>query len=181
MKGKEKMNTPILETKRILLRPLSAADAETIYKNWTSDPEVAEYMRWNLHRSVEETVEWLAAEEAAVDSETNYTWGFVLKENGELFGSGGIVYDELPEMFHLGYNIMKKYWSRGFVTEASKAIIDFASRELGLTSLYAAHAKGNPASGRVMEKLGFIYHNDCSYTSFDGQRTYESREYILNL
>ena len=48
------MTTPIIESQRILLRPLSVEDAETIFRNWTSDEEVAKYMRWDLHETVEE-------------------------------------------------------------------------------------------------------------------------------
>ena len=57
------MNTPILETKRLLLRPMKASDAEEVFRNWTSDPEVAKFMRWSTHENVEVTREWLQSEE----------------------------------------------------------------------------------------------------------------------
>ena len=79
------MRTPILETERIILRPLSVNDAETIYRNWTSDEEVAKFMIWTTHSSVEVTKEWLKVEEQNIELDSNYTWGFVLKSNGELF------------------------------------------------------------------------------------------------
>lgn len=175
------MNTPIIETARILLRLLKTADAETIYNNWASDPDVARYMNWNLHQSVRDTVEWLTIEEENVLKETNYTWGFVFKENNELIGSGGLNYNEEQKMFELGYNIMKKYWNLGLTTEASKVIIAFAVQNLGVDSFLGRHAKANPASGKVMEKLGFIYQKDGSYSSFDGQRSFECREYTLRI
>lgn len=78
------MRTPVLETERLILRPLSVDDAETIYKNWTSDPDVAKFMRWERHKDVSETREWLSSEEACVESDGVYNWGFVLKETGEL-------------------------------------------------------------------------------------------------
>ncbi len=173
------MITPIIETERILLRPLKTADAETVYNGWASDPGVAKYMRWNLHRSVNDTIEWLTAEEENVYKDNNYTWGFVYKENNELFGSGGLHYNEERKMFELGYNIMKKYWNLGLTTEASRAIVDFAAKRLGVASLYGTHAKENPVSGKVMEKLGFIYQSDGKYSSFDEKRFFECREYLL--
>ncbi|MCL2149609.1 MAG: GNAT family N-acetyltransferase [Dehalococcoidia bacterium] len=175
------MITPIIETARLLLRPLKVADATLIYNNWASDPEVAKYMNWSLHQSIDDTIEWLSAEEKDIAAETNYTWGFVLKENQELFGSGGIRYNAEYEMYELGYNIMKKYWNLGLTTEAAWAMIDFATQELGISSFLGRHATENPASGRIMEKLGFSFQREGQYTSFDGARLFNSREYLLSV
>ena len=49
------MKTPILETERFILRPLTVSDAETVFANWTSDPDVAKFMRWELHKGISET------------------------------------------------------------------------------------------------------------------------------
>ena len=54
----------------------------------------------------------------------------------------------------MGYWIAKPFWGRGFATEACVALIDIA-RTLGLTSLEGSHFLDNPASARVLEKLGF--------------------------
>ena len=172
------MITPIIETDRIILRPLKVADAEVVYNSWTSDPDVAKYMNWNLHRSVDDTIEWLSAEEKNVLTDTNYTWGFVLKENNNLFGSGGINYNQDYEMFELGYNIMKRYWNRGLTTEAAKAIIGFAVQKLGINFFLGRHAIENQPSGKVLEKLGFRFQRDAMCSSFDGKRTFKSREYL---
>ena len=53
------MKTPILETERLILRPITVADAEEIYTNWASDPDVAIYMTWSTHPNVEVTKGWL--------------------------------------------------------------------------------------------------------------------------
>lgn len=55
----------------------------------------------------------------------------------------------------MGYWIAKPFWGRGFATEACVALIDIA-RTLGLTSLEGSHFLDNPASARVLEKLGFV-------------------------
>jgi len=54
----------------------------------------------------------------------------------------------------LGYWIARSRWSRGFATEACKALVDIA-RTLGVVQLEGSHFLDNPASGRVLEKLGF--------------------------
>ena len=54
----------------------------------------------------------------------------------------------------LGYWIAREHWGRGFATEACRALVDIA-RTLGFTTLEASHFLDNPASARVLEKLGF--------------------------
>lgn len=74
------MKTPVLETERLILRPLTVADAEEAFKNSTSDPAVAKYMRWNVHKTPEETRRWLANEVAENEKPTFCDWVFVLKK-----------------------------------------------------------------------------------------------------
>lgn len=175
------MKTPILESNRIVLRPLSINDAEHIYISWTSDSEVAKYMIWDTHNSVNDTVEWLRIEEQNIDSEHNYTWGFVLKETGQLFGSGSINFKKELNCYELGYNIMKKYWGQGLTTEAGNVILDFAIYTLGENRFFCSHAVDNIGSEKVMTKLGFIYHGDSSYTSLNGQKYFLSKDYYLKV
>ena len=88
------MITPVLQTERLVLRPLKLEDAEHIFKSWSSDPETVKYMQWDVHTNIKDTEEWLIAEEKALDSDENYTWGFVLKDTGSLIGSGGFIYNK---------------------------------------------------------------------------------------
>lgn len=173
------MKTPKLETERLILRLLTSDDAGTAYRNWTGDPDVAKFMRWAVHKDAEETRQWLASDELLVESDRVYNWGFVLKSTGELIGSGGLVFMEDRHMFELGYCIMKKYWNLGLATEAAKAIIDFGKQELKENAFYCCHAKDNPASGKVMRKIGFKYQNDGVYYSWDREKKFESMEYLL--
>lgn len=173
------MKTPILETERLLLRPLTVDDAESAFANWTSDPDVAKFMRWELHKSISETREWLLSEETLVESDRVYNWGFILKETGELIGSGGLVFIDSKDMYELGYNMMRKYWRKGLTTEAANAIIGFGKNKLMQKQFYCCHAIDNPASGKVMTKVGFQYQNDGVYYSWNQERKFESKEYLL--
>lgn len=173
------MKTPVLESKRIILRPLTINDAELIYKNWTTDSEVAKYMIWEVHKNIDVTKEWLKKVEQGLDSEHEYEWGFVLKETGELFGSGGIYYKSEHGCFELGYNIMKKYWGLGLTTEAGKEILNFAINTLGEKKFFCRHAVDNIGSMKVMTKLGFQYYSDSSYSSFSGQKYFSAKDYYL--
>lgn len=175
------MKTPILETDRLILRTFKAEDAYMVFNNWTSDADVAKYMRWSVHKSIDDTLEWINAEIELVNSDTVYNWVFVLKETNELIGSGGLVYNKEKSMYELGYNIMKKYWNLGITTEASAKIIEFAKERLVLSKIYCCHAKDNIASGKVIAKLGFKYTGDGVYYSWDKTKRFECPEYVLNL
>ncbi len=172
------MKTPFLHTERILLRPLSTKDSQEVFDNWTSDDDVSRYVRWNTHKSVEETDDWLMFEEEAVDSE-NYNFGFVLLENGLLFGSGGLHYNKEQGCYELGYNIMKSQWSKGLTTEAAKRLLEFAKDELKLKKVYACHAIENLASEKIIQKLGFKFYANDTYQSFDGLKKFKSKTYFL--
>jgi ribosomal-protein-alanine N-acetyltransferase len=156
------------------------SDAETIFNNWGTDPEVTKYLRWNPHTKVDETKTWLIT---VVQNETNrlsYDWCFIHKDKKDIFGTGGIYYNDEDEMFELGYVLMRKYWGQGLATEVTKAILNFATRKLGETELIARCAKENTASSKVLEKAGFIYKKNGKFSSFDGKRTYESYEYFYS-
>jgi GNAT superfamily N-acetyltransferase len=91
----------------------------------------------------------------------------VLKETKELIGTALVYYEEEVQCWEIGYNLGKKYWGKGYTTEAVKRVIEFA-RELGIMEIVGRYAKENPASGRVMEKLGFQYEKDIPYECNNG-------------
>lgn len=177
----------ILETDRIILRPLTLTDAETAYFGWTGDAEVAKYVSWLPHHSINDTIEWLKEVEWKRDNtrsiilSDNYIWGFVLKETGELFGSGGLIWEEGCQLYQVGYNIKKTHWNHGYTTEAMKAILNFAVTNMGIKKVAGGHAKENLASAKVLEKLGFVYDRDDITPHVDGVRFFDSREYFLDL
>lgn len=182
MKGEKKlMLTPIIETERLILRPLSIQDAEAIFERWTSDDKVSKYVRWSTHKNVNETMDWLRMEEQNIESDSMYQWGFELKESKYLFGGGGLHYNDAEDVFELGYNIMQKYWNQGYTTEAAKAIINYAIKELNAKEFIAWHAVENPASGRIIEKCGFQYEKNAIHTKFDGVTSFEAKGYRLKL
>ena len=57
----------------------------------------------------------------------------------------------------MGYWVGAPYWGRGYCTEAARAILRYGFEELGLHRIHAQHFARNPASGRVMQKIGMVY------------------------
>ena len=169
-----------LETERLILRPLTVADAEHIFTTWTSDPQVTRYMIYPTHASVEVTRSWLADVEKNRDSEEEVDLGFELKATGKLIGSGGAYYKADKKAYSIGYNIARDYWGNGYATEAMTAIMQYLIKEKGAKRFISEHAVDNLASGRVMEKLGLKYYADGSYAKYDGQ-VFQAKLYKMDL
>ncbi|MFZ5989542.1 MAG: GNAT family N-acetyltransferase [Bacillota bacterium] len=175
------MRTPILETERLILRPLCLEDVQEVLDCWECDPDVARYMFWTSHNDINKTKQWLSFEISKINSDDWYRWGFVLKESGALIGTGLIYFEEEYNMYEIGFNLGKKAWGCGYTTEAMKKIIHFAKRELGIREIVGRHAKENQSSGNVLKKLGFKYIKDCPYECNEGKTLYEGKEYLLKL
>ena len=162
------MNTPTLETDRLILRPFMVEDANDVFECWESDPDVAKYMFWTSHNDINKTREWIAFEIGQIEKEDWYRFAVVLKETKELIGTVLIYFEEEVDCWEIGYNLGKKYWSKGYTTEAMKRVMKFATEELKLTQIVGRYAKENPASGNVMKKLGFQYEKDIPYECNEG-------------
>jgi RimJ/RimL family protein N-acetyltransferase len=68
---------------------------------------------------------------------------------------GGVGLHNVEGRLELGYWVGKRYWGCGYATEAARGLLHLAYSGLGIAELRAAHASDNPASGRVLRKLGF--------------------------
>ena len=72
--------TQTIETKRILLRRFSGDDAEAMYQNWASDPDVTEFLTWSPHTSIKVSQEILADWVVAYEKDNYYHWAKVWNE-----------------------------------------------------------------------------------------------------
>ena len=134
-----------METERIILRPWRESDAEILFK-WASDPDVGPRAGWPPHQSVEESLEIIRT----VFNDATCTWAIELKETGAC---------DLPAREGeplIGYWVAKPYWNQGICTEALRLMLDHIRLSTDIQSLISGHFVDNPASGRVMEKCGFI-------------------------
>jgi len=161
---KEKLRLPgqltydnVMESSRIILRPWRDSDAETLFK-WASDPDVGPRAGWAPHKSVEESLGIIRT----VFCDATNTWAIELKETGEAIGAMGYGPScdcKLPAREGeplAGYWVAKPYWNQGICTEALKLMIEHIRKTTDIRSLISGHFTDNPASGRVMEKCGFV-------------------------
>lgn len=162
------MNTPILETERLLLRPFSMNDTKDVFECWGNDPEVAKYMFWSCHENIKGTEEWLFFETSQIEKNDWYRFAVVLKNEGRLIGTVLIYFEREIENWEIAYNFGKKYWGNGYATEAMQKVIAFAVNDLHISEIIGRYAAENPRSGNVMNKLGFRYEKDIPYKCNNG-------------
>ena len=163
-----------IETERLILRNLRPGDEKAVYA-WAGDPEVARYMIYPLYRSEADGIEWLRERDENADAPDDYDLGIVLKETGELIGSGGLVYHADDGVWNMGYNIRKDMWGNGYVVEAMQAIMDEIRKTHTIRVIEAQFAVENHKSQRVMEKLGMVYDRDSSFEKFDKSAKFQSK------
>ncbi len=152
----------LIETERLVLREITFDDKEELFQ-LHSDPKV---QKWTGEPVVESMKEIEQAIRIRLNDYRKYGFGrlaVILKTTNEFIGWAGLTY--LPEFdkVDLGYRFKKKYWSMGFATEASKAIIDHGFNVLNLDLIIAIALPENKASIRIMEKVGMIYDKQAPY------------------
>ncbi|MGN0229115.1 MAG: GNAT family N-acetyltransferase [Muribaculaceae bacterium] len=152
-----------MKTKRIHLRSWRESDAEALFR-YASDPEVGPRAGWQPHSSVEESRLII---ESVFNNAT--TWAIALNDTDEAIGAIG--YGEscdcalpaLPGEQTVGYWVAKPYWNKGICTEALRLLVDYCFDVEGMQSLISGHFVDNPASGRVMEKCGFVATGEIAF------------------
>ncbi|MCQ2119824.1 MAG: GNAT family N-acetyltransferase [Bacteroidales bacterium] len=145
-----------IETKRLILRPWLESDAEALFK-YASDPDVGPRAGWPPHKSVEESLEII---KNVFSSEG--MWAVELKGTSEAIGCVGYLpasfsnLDIAEDQCEVGYWIAKPFWGRGICTEALRAVVEYCFNVKGFSVLWGDYFPENPASGKVMEKCGFV-------------------------
>ncbi len=157
------MNTPYLETERLCLRPIDPRDVQSVFDCWMRDEEVSRYMYWKASDKIEDAQEFIDYERNMYESDTWYRWIIVLKETKQIIGTCLIYYNEEELNWDISYNLGRKYWGKGYATEAMKRVMNYAESVLQLEEFIAIHAVENKSSQRIIEKLGFVYEKEVPY------------------
>jgi ribosomal-protein-alanine N-acetyltransferase len=148
---------PNLVTERLLLRPFQPLDAARV-RELASDRAIADTTATIPHPYPEGAAEaWIASHVAGWQAGSEITFAVTVREGAELVGAVGVSISQPNQSGELGYWIGKPYWGRGFATEAAAAVLDYAFTVVGLNRVQATYLTRNPASGRVMEKLGMAH------------------------
>ena len=144
-----------LETERLLIRRLDRSDMPAflpLLNEWDVARTLGRVPHPYTEEMAQEFFDGLEKRRAAGE---DFNFAILRKSDREYLGGCGVfLRDDRP--FELGYWIGKPYWGNGYATEAARAAVQLAMVELKVTKLIAGWFIDNPASGRVLEKLGFV-------------------------
>jgi ribosomal-protein-alanine N-acetyltransferase len=147
---------PVLETARLLVRPPNLRDAEDFY-TFARDEEMCRYVLWDAHKNPRESRETLRG--MIKRNHQGYPGTFVIEIKNErrMIGTIGFQWiDPENNNCELGYSIARRLWGHGIAAEALEVVVRYAFDQLDLNRVEAKHDVLNPASGRVLDKAGFL-------------------------
>ena len=147
------MNTPRLETKRLILRKFTENDIEALFLI-LKDKKVNTFLPWYPMKNLEQAKKFY---------EERYTFTY-LKPQGYAYAIClksdnfpiGYIKVDMEEPHDFGYGLRKEFWHQGIVSEAAKAVVEQVKKD-GLPYITATHDVNNPRSGNVMKKVGMKY------------------------
>jgi RimJ/RimL family protein N-acetyltransferase len=143
-----------LDTARFLLRPFTLADADDVTRI-VSDRELAA-TTLNIPHPYEAgmAAAWIATHADGLHRQSPVVFAVTRRDGDELVGAIGLSLEPAHHRAELGYWVARAAWGQGVCTEAARAVLQYGFGVLGLERIFAHHFAGNPASGRVMQKLG---------------------------
>jgi RimJ/RimL family protein N-acetyltransferase len=147
---------PRLQTRRLVLREF-AREAASEVRRLAGVREIAR-MTLLIPYPYEEGMaeEWIASLRPSYEAGEHVTFALVLRDGGELVGSIGMNLNARDNNGELGFWIGVPYWGRGYCTEAASEVVRYGFEVLGLHRIHPNHFGSNPASGRVMQKVGMV-------------------------
>jgi len=144
---------PTLETVRLRLRPYSESDIPELLPLIGTREVAATTLRIPHPYSERDARAFFAMAE-----EPGKLWlAATLRSDGRQIGGIGLRIDEPHQHAELGYWLGVPYWGQGYATESAREMLRYGFEDLGLHRIFASHFKHNPASGRILRKLGMKY------------------------
>lgn len=145
---------PILETRRLRLRPFNPPDAPAVQR-MAGDRAIAATTANVPHPYPAGAAEaWIATHPEMWAERKGATFAIVRKEDDEIVGAIGLRFSRESLWAELGYWVGKEWWSRGYASEAAAELVRYAFDVCRLNRVIARHFASNPASGKVMQNVG---------------------------
>ena len=145
---------PVLQTKRLLLRPFRLKDAPSV-RRLAGDRRIAA-TTLELPHPYEKGMAraWIRTHRDLFDRRRAVNFAITLGDDGDVIGAIALRLEEGHDRAEMGYWIGVPSWNRGFATEAAAAVLEYGFRDLRLNRIHAHCMNRNFASGRVLEKIG---------------------------
>ncbi len=145
---------PTLETERLVLRKVQPGDARDLFE-YGRDAEVARHVLWDAYRTENDARMYVRYLQRQYRGDQPSSWGIVHKADRKMIGTIGFMWwNHDHNSAEVGYSLSRAYWNHGYMSEALTPVLRFGFEEMGLHRIEAQHEVDNPASGRVMEKVG---------------------------
>ncbi|RAK69244.1 GNAT family N-acetyltransferase [Phenylobacterium kunshanense] len=162
----------VLETERLILREVEAADAPFVLELLNS-PGFLENIGDRGVRSEDEARDYIEERMLASYLEHGFgMWVAVRKSDGAAVGLAGLVKRDGLDTPDVGYAFLPKAWGQGFAQEAAAAVLRHATDVLGIPKLAAITTLENFASMAVLRKIGFTYQGTIQLPGIDRESTY---------
>ena len=113
---------------------------------------------------------WIGSHAERFQKGEGVDYAVTLREDRSLIGAVGLSRDDRSNRAELGYWIARPFWKRGFATEAARAVVAYGFGVMALHRMTSHHMARNPASGRVMQKLGMQREGVCREHIRKGER-----------
>ena len=141
------------ESKRLQLRKPLLTDAVPIFEHYAQDEEVTKYLTWQPHNNLIETKEFIRRCVNVWKEGSAFPWAIIRKSDQQFLGMIEIVAIDHAGV-NVGYVLAKKFWGKGYIPEALKAIINWAFLQEDIFRVWAFCDTENIASAKVLEKAG---------------------------
>jgi RimJ/RimL family protein N-acetyltransferase len=171
---------PTLGTPRLVLRPFTELDATDVQR-LAGDARVADTTLTIPHPYPDGAAEaWIATHEGTWNLGRSLTLAVTLRDTGELIGAIGLSIDPDKRSAEMGYWVGVPFWGSGYCTEAARAVLQHGFAALDLLRIHAHAFARNPASARVMEKIGMLEGVPRQKTVLKNGRPEEVREFAIS-
>lgn len=150
----------ILETERLIMRPMLHEDAEALFE-MDKNPKVHNYLWQKPYTKIEEIHAYIDSIRNQYETNKIGRFSTIIRETNEIIGWTGIKYitdhveNGRTNFYDYGYRIHEKSWNKGYATEASKAWLDYGFNQMNLQEMNAYTHFENGASNHILQKVGF--------------------------
>ncbi len=155
----------VLETERLLLRPLDMSDATDLFE-LNKNPNVHKYLWQKPEVTIDESIKVIEYVQRQYKENNIGRFATILKETGEFIGWTGIkfVNDHVENgntnFYDYGYRLDEKFWNKGYATEATEFWLDYGFKQMKIEIMNAYTHSENGASNRVLSKCGMKFMED---------------------
>lgn len=159
----------ILETKRLVIRHLTEADADFVLE-LLNEPSFIRNIADRGIRTIADARTYIQNVPVASYIQNGFgMFAVELKEIGIPIGMCGLIHRDILPDVDIGYALLERYWNQGYASEAAAAVLDYGYKVIGLKRIVAITALDNDASAKVLERIGFQFDRIINLPSLGGE------------